>query len=411
MIRKTNLFYTTGDESNFLTFSNYAEHMTGVYLTVDQKLFPSKFICLYSKRLDEMANTEIEESFDEAKQTLIKNYLVGYYENKLAFLRDYLLKNSILPDTKLEYLNYLLEAIGKFDNSALNNIHIGEISEQDYNGTFTDIICTIESNETQKGRINYNVNKDTYNVVEYTASTNYLYGWYNTGNVVEEDGSTTIIEESNCPTNYESVKPIFEEVKPEYRIDTNLTSISLDSTNYDIRFNIVIPLYDCIDVNYMTNDTIIVENAPIELTGNDENIVTMVPYGMWISPYTIELKRDPETKFGQAWSLLIGTQFKPFPNSSYLVTDDYKAETEKSFASFAYVLSQQNQLMDDLTKYNVLCGQLKQKISLLETQMNNIVDVKKINTLTDRVEEIWNMLSSDGTTVIKTSNKNKWLVK
>ena len=52
MKRKTNLFYLSGDDSNFISFSNYSESLTGNILSTDWKLFPSKFLCLYIKLLD-----------------------------------------------------------------------------------------------------------------------------------------------------------------------------------------------------------------------------------------------------------------------------------------------------------------------------------------------------------------------
>ena len=124
MNRKTNLFYTSGNDSSFLTFSNYTEHMTGVYLSTEHKLFPSRFLCLYSERLN--SNFEVE------KEILIKNYLVGYYENKLAFLRDNLISKGEDPDKKMLYFNYLIGALQKYDPTCIEEIHIGEISEQDY---------------------------------------------------------------------------------------------------------------------------------------------------------------------------------------------------------------------------------------------------------------------------------------
>ena len=38
MKRKTNLFYLSGDESNFLTFSNYGESLTGNFLATNWKI-------------------------------------------------------------------------------------------------------------------------------------------------------------------------------------------------------------------------------------------------------------------------------------------------------------------------------------------------------------------------------------
>ena len=77
MKRKTNLFYTTGPDSKFITFSNYTESLTGNFLSTDTKIFPSRFIALYIKGLNK-----------DTKAALIK-YIADYYESKLAVLRDH----------------------------------------------------------------------------------------------------------------------------------------------------------------------------------------------------------------------------------------------------------------------------------------------------------------------------------
>lgn len=396
MNRKTNLFYTSGNDSSFLTFSNYAEHMTGVYLSTEHKLFPSRFLCLYSEKLD--------SNFEEEKKNLIKNYLVGYYENKLAFLRDKLISEGKDPDSKMLYFNYLIEAIKKFDSSAISNngkpsIHIAEITEQDYNGTFADIICTIDSTEVKRGNIVPNIYKDKYEIVDYTGSENYLYGWYNT----TEEG----VEEPNCPVEYENVKPMFD-LDKQYKVDSDLVKLTFDNNEdiHDIKFNIIIPLYDCVNVNYETNTTIIIENEPIDLI-NQDDYVKLVPYGIWTTQYPIELKRDPETKFGQAWSLVIGTQFKPFPNSNYLVSDDYDSETSKSFSTFAYILSNQNRLIDTIQHYSYICNSLKDKVTSLEQQINTSISDSKINELEKQISNLRDIILGAGDSgIIKI--KNKW---
>ncbi len=99
MKRKTNLFYTTGPDSKFITFSNYTESLTGNFLSTDTKIFPSRFIALYIKGLNK--NT---------KGALIK-YIADYYESKLAVLRDHFDYNKSDIEKSVPPLNYLLEAL------------------------------------------------------------------------------------------------------------------------------------------------------------------------------------------------------------------------------------------------------------------------------------------------------------
>ena len=161
MKRKTNLFYTKEPDSKFITFSNYTESLTGNFLSTDTKIFPSRFIVLYIKGLNK--NT---------KPALIK-YLADYYESKLAVLRDFFDYNKGDVEKSIPPLNYLLEALLRitsitkngveYDHSVsnqfsdvedFNNVvtetdivkfkYISDITEQDYNGTFTDTICNID---------------------------------------------------------------------------------------------------------------------------------------------------------------------------------------------------------------------------------------------------------------------------
>ena len=76
MKRRTNLFYTKGPDSKFLTFSNYTEALTGNFLSTDTKMFPDKFLCLKINNLNktnkvnlrsilkkEFHHTEFKKSF------------------------------------------------------------------------------------------------------------------------------------------------------------------------------------------------------------------------------------------------------------------------------------------------------------------------------------------------------------
>ena len=194
MKRKTNLFYTTGPDSKFITFSNYTESLTGNFLSTDTKIFPSRFIALYIKGLNK--NT---------KASLIK-YLADYYESKLAVLRDHFDYNKSDIEKRVPPLNYLLEAllrikeinenevvythsvaanVIKDDNETSNLIsdsdvikfkYISDITEQDYNGTFTDTICNIDLRKFAYISSIELTDDFNDNVVQFDKPA-YLYGW------------------------------------------------------------------------------------------------------------------------------------------------------------------------------------------------------------------------------------------
>ena len=261
MKRKTNLFYTTGPDSKFITFSNYTESLTGNFLSTDTKIFPSRFIALYIKGLNK--NT---------KASLIK-YLADYYESKLAVLRDHFDYNKSDIEKSVPPLNYLLEALLRIkeikqnevvathsiaanivndDNETSNLIsysnvikfkYISDITEQDYNGTFTDTICNIDLRKFAYISSIELTDDFNDNVVQFDKPA-YLYGWdsdvpeeyayehtipdsiqgidldrymtaYLAENITSED-ETDMIEETDSTTNNQRI---------EYIIDTTLKNV------------------------------------------------------------------------------------------------------------------------------------------------------------------------------------------
>ena len=151
--RKTNIFNIYKDNKfcapQFITFSNYGESMTGNHLSTNTKMFPSGFICFNIPKLNNVSYTE----------SFYKSYLVAHYENKLAFLRDYITD----PDVKnfeldsLRPLDYLIRSIKDFDSTA-SITHIGDIVEQNYNGIYSDMLLTINVPE----------NEYSYNIINNT---------------------------------------------------------------------------------------------------------------------------------------------------------------------------------------------------------------------------------------------------
>ena len=199
MKRKTNLFYTTGPDSKFITFSNYTESLTGNFLSTDTKIFPSRFIALYIKGLNK--NT---------KASLIK-YIADYYESKLAVLRDHFDYNKSDIEKSVPPLNYLLEALLRIkeinenevvythsiaanknnvdnetsssnesnlisDSDVIKFKYISDITEQDYNGTFTDTICNIDLRKFAYISSIELTDDFNDNVVQFDKPA-YLYGW------------------------------------------------------------------------------------------------------------------------------------------------------------------------------------------------------------------------------------------
>lgn len=359
MKRKTNLFYLSGDESNFLTFSNYGESLTGNFLATNWKMFPSRFLCLYIKYLD----VDDKSDFNKRKTQFIE-YLTAHYENKMAFLRDYCLENNLSIESNLLPLNYLLESIFriKFENNSFNINQqdlktvveenkdivlsfVGNITEQDYNGTYTDIISLINSNDKPNAKIELSI-KDQHNLVE--CNENNLHGW-----------STDEIE----------LTPLFD-LDNKYKMSSDIDKISITTSNENnnIKFNILIPLYDMVDISVHNDTTVLEENIGIKLN-NTETYLMNLPLGIWISENTVELKRNKSTGFAPGWSLLLSSQFKPFPYSQKIPGEITQDSTKEAFATFAQVLIRQNDIMNKMEEMMNCFAYFTERIDGLENEL------------------------------------------
>ena len=428
MKRKTNLFYTEGPDSKFLTFSNYTEVLTGSYLSVNSKLFPDNFLCLSITNLN-----------SKTKPLFIK-YLVDYYENKLAVLRDF----NIMNDETIEYdiypLAYLFEAILKvvkpiysetedeeqsiigyelnvdeetnklicnndnFNQQNISNLitYIGQITEEDYYGTYTDIICNINCDEYNEGELEF----DTPDLSEITHiasvqnSNNYtkekLYGW--------NDGSDFLFGD------YENESPIYDEGNT-YIFNSNLARliykrIDEKSSNYNktLKFNIIIPLFSMVNTemndNYInrtkSNDNL---EQYIELNDNNKHCFD-VPLGIWLyadeeTDTFIELKKDMNLNLYPSWSLLISTQFKPFPYSTYPKQNETSNNPNSnsighSYATFSEVLSRMNVVLEKFNKLSIDLNEVNNRIDALEDKINTMKTIENV----ERIEEKMTNLSS-----------------
>ena len=250
MKRKTNLFYTTGPDSKFITFSNYTESLTGNFLSTDTKIFPSRFIALYVKGLNK-----------DTKAALIK-YLADYYESKLAALRDYFDYNKSDIEKRVPPLNYLLEALLRIkeikpnevvathsiaNNSYVNFVdnetetsklvsysnvikfkYISDITEQDYNGTFTDTICNIDLRKFAYISSIELTDDFNDNVVQFD-KPNTLYGW--DSNIPEEYANEKTIPDSIQGIDLDRYMTAYldntdaKEKRIEYKINTDLSNV------------------------------------------------------------------------------------------------------------------------------------------------------------------------------------------
>ena len=404
-MRKTNLLYSTyiGEENSFLTFSNYTEAMTGNHLSVNTKMFPSTFLCAYiNVRPDNNGNID---SFI--------NTIVGKYENKLAFLRDTFTKDSnISVEDNIYPLEYLINTLKDFDNEFSIN-YVGQVTEQDYNGTFCDTMCII-STEDNGGKATISdvtEAKKIVKTVDYNNSYKYLYGW-------SSYDATKNSYIYNGPSIYEHVKPLFDN-------DKNNSYIYVSSYEHDklifkpdakaksIEFNCIIPLFDIVNVDPKSNESNITESSNTEPSDTESsnaeqskpsNILEVdltsstcnVPMGIWFSQKfkKITLQRDETSGFWPSWSLVLSSQFKPFPKSPHLQSDTQNVSSTDAFGTFAQILVEQARLTDEHTDIAVNVQALSNRISDVESKINNISTNMSLDALQNKIDQIDTKLAS-----------------
>ena len=401
-MRKTNLLYSSyiGEENSFLTFSNYTEAMTGNHLSVNTKMFPSTFLCAYINVTPDNIGSFI-------------NTIVGKYENKLAFLRDTFTKDSnISAEDNIYPLEYLINTLKDFDNEFSIN-YVGQVTEQDYNGTFCDTMCII-STEDNGGKVTLNSVDVAKKTVDYNNSYTYLYGWssYN---------ATSSSYIYNGPSIYEHVKPLFDD-KDNHE---NNSYMYVSSYKYDkliftpadkaksIEFNCIIPLFDIVNVDPKSNESNITEPSDTELSDAESpdveqskpsNIIEVdltsstcnVPMGIWFSQdfNKITLQRDETSGFWPSWSLVLSSQFKPFPKSPHLQTDTQNVSSTDAFGTFAQILVEQARLTDEHTDIAVNVQALSNRISDVESKINNISTNMSLDALQNKIDQIDTKLAS-----------------
>ena len=405
-MRKTNLLYSSyiGEENSFLTFSNYTEAMTGNHLSVNTKMFPSTFLCAYINVTPDNIGSFI-------------NTIVGKYENKLAFLRDTFTKDSnISAEDNIYPLEYLINTLKDFDNEFSIN-YVGQVTEQDYNGTFCDTMCII-STEDNGGKVTLNSVDGTKKTVDYNNSYTYLYGWSS----YDATNNSYIY---NGPSIYSNVTPLFDKLSDNNDNNENNSYIYVSSYEHDkliftpdtkaksIEFNCIIPLFDIVNVDPKSNESNITEPSDTELSDTESsnvepsklpNIIEVdltsstcnVPMGIWFSQgfNKITLQRDETSGFWPSWSLVLSSQFKPFPKSPHLQSDTQNISSTDAFGTFAQILVEQARLTDEHTDIAVNVQALSNRISNVESKVNNISTNMSLDALQNKIDQIDTKLAS-----------------
>ena len=130
----------------------------------------------------------------------------------------------------------------------------------------------------------------------------------------------------------------------------------------------------------------------VDLTSSTCN----VPMGIWFSQKfnKITLQRDETSGFWPSWSLVLSSQFKPFPKSPHLQSDTQNVSSTDAFGTFAQILVEQARLTDEHTDIAVNVQALSNRISDVESRINNISTNKSLDALRNKVDQIDKKLAS-----------------
>ena len=367
-MRKTNLFYLDGNDSNFLTFSNYGEYLTGVCLSTNNKIYPSSFICL------NLPFDNNDYSVDK-----FKKFLMCYYENKLAYMRDnYESKtenNAIyIHQEQVMALSYLFESIYLFFNKQKPEItYFGDIVEHDYNGTYSDSMCIIDFKRYLCGELS---NPSDLSIERNTNEVISLYGW-NDDNIGQSAEYTTNDEIEN-----DNIK---------YNEDSLFDYLAInEGSSSKIEFNCVIPLFDINNLNYNQNNKQIRESNTFNISLNNKDVdnydvYKYIPYGIWFSLdsdnpelHKIQLYRT-NNNISQSWSLVISSKFSPYPYGLKITDKDLNSNITDVY-TYAELLEHEAQLIKEynnmLNKFNELSNEIQNMKNMFKSI--SALDIDKV---------------------------------
>ena len=430
---------------------------------------------IYIEFKDNISFDSQKDVFIWNKQQLI-NLLTYYYENKLATLRDWCVSNNKIQEQKLLPLNYLLETINEFDSNYKISC-IGDVTEQDWNGTFADTICVISTSKYKSGTLEIKKSDSIDCLCEVSnESEKYLHGWYTTKYNYnpdldfDKDGKNTVSLNLN-DTNHlytrflkDKTDKFINEFKRTHRISTTNTddynyyitkyipgadqkineyektlqdiidaskieeiyigpryvrdlnpkydstdngiiyynmSSDISRINYElneakqIEFNVLIPLFDIVDMNYKTNSTKVETSDYLDLTlDNSVACIKNVPLGMWFSGISpVVLNPDLSTGFCPSWSLSLSSQFKPFPNSTYMPDEISQDSKKEAFCTFAQILNKQNKLFDKFISLSKNLNKLSDRVATLESAIGSVLTTYNIDNFTKDMIDFKNQIS------------------
>ena len=167
----------------------------------------------------------------------------------------------------------------------------------------------------------------------------------------------------------------------QYNLGSYISKLKLQKVEGNsISFNAIIPLFDVVDINYKSNFSIIEETYEDPHSGEinqNENAHTMnliddatnnlytknVPLGMWFYTKGVESLGSEGTDCDCCDTI---TLHRDMPN------EIYTNSSSNAFATFAQILSRQNEMIDTFNDLKYQFSYLANRLANIEVQMNQI---------------------------------------
>ena len=151
-------------------------------------------------------------------------------------------------------------------------------------------------NQFRKARLKFKTNNKINEITDQANDSNsgYLHGWEN-------------FQQNFNGNNINEIKPIFDNDQSYDRLNKiEQLDIINDKTSDKLEFNVIVPLFDIVDINYHDNNTTIIEydeNNPMVIQDTKKYDI---PLGIWLyadkeEDTFITLEKANETQMFPAW--------------------------------------------------------------------------------------------------------------
>ena len=324
---------------------------------------------------------------DDTKENMLNNY------NSERYLYGWF-------TTKSEYIREL-----DFDKDEKNTVSVNPVAT---NNLYTNLYSKLSTEEQIKFKRTHNISTgdtDDYNtyIMMVPEADKQIPEYVKTLEDIIE--ASEIKEEYIGPHYVEDLKPEYDNYENGthyYELTSPLKEISFTTHNdvkewNEVSFNLLIPLFDLVDMNYNTNSTNVESSDHLNLTNEDEDkemCVKNMPLGIWFSgPQSVTLKSDLSTGFSPSWSLSLSSQFKPFPTSDYMpseITNDAKKE---AYCTFAQILSRQNEVLDKFVDMSKIINKLSERVTSLESAVGSVLTAYNLDTFRTDIMDFKNQIT------------------